>query len=115
MTFCNVMKKADPRQMTFEVLLNPSVKERDGLRLSRQARRIYDLFERGPVETSALVAIACQYNARLSEIRHALVPLGLMIDEVTGEGGQNKYHIVELQQSTFWKNVEQKDEVWKWL
>ena len=113
MTFCT--KKADPQQMTFEVLLNPSVKERDGLRLSRQARRIYALLQRGPVKTSELVAIACQYSARIFEIRKALAPLGLMIDEVTGEGGQNKYRIVELAQSTFWKKVEQKDEAWKWL
>jgi len=104
------------RQMTIgELLLNPSVKNKDTLRLSRQAEKIYALFRRGPVKTSQLAAIACQYNARISEIRHSIVKIGLMVDEIEGSGGQNEYRIVELGRSSFWKKVKQKNEVWKWL
>lgn len=107
-----------PHQMTIaelEILLNPSVKGKDELRLSRQAEKIYELLQRGPVKTSELSAIACQYNARLSEIRHALVKTGLMVDEIEGSGGQNEYRIVGLEQSTFWKKVKEKNEASKWL
>ena len=103
------------RQMTFEVLLNPSVKDKDQCRLSRQSERILDLLERGPVKTSQLAAIACQYNARLSEVRHCILRLGLMVDQIDGEGGENEYTIVELDRSTFWQRVKEKDEEWKWL
>lgn len=107
-----------PHQMTLpelEMLLNPSVKGKDELRLSQQARRIYDLLQRGPVKTSQLAEIGLQYNARLSEVRHAIVGLGLMIDQCgEGESGENQYQLVELEQSTFWKKVKEKNEVWKW-
>lgn len=102
------------QQMTFEILLNPSVKDRDQLRLSAQAGKILDLLERGPVKTSQLAEIGCQYQARLSEVRHALVKLGLMIDQRDGQGGENEYTIVELDRSTFWQRVKEKDEEWKW-
>jgi len=106
-----------PHQMTIgelEILLNPSVKGKDELRLSRQAEKIYELLQRGPVKTSELAAVACQYNARVSEIRHAIVKMGLMVDEIDGEGGENQYQLTELQQSTFWKKVKAKNEEWKW-
>lgn len=107
-----------PHQMTLpelEILLNASVKSKDTLRLSQQAERIYGLLQRGPVKTSQLAEIGCQYQARLSEVRHALIKIGLMVDQYEGEGGQNEYRIVELAQSTFWKKVKEKNEVWKWL
>lgn len=103
------------RQMTIgELLLNPSVKSKDTLRLSRQAEKIYHLLQRGPVKTSELAAIGYQYGARVSEIRHSLVKIGLMVDEIEGSGGQNEYRIVELGRSAFWRKVRQKGEEWKW-
>jgi hypothetical protein len=103
------------RQMQLsEILLNPSIKEKDELRLSNQAKKIYDLLKLGPVTTSEAAAIAKQYNARINEIRHILAPLGLMIDELEGQGGENSYLIVELERSTFWKEKKEKGEEWKW-
>lgn len=102
-------------QLTFELLLNPSVRDVDQLRLSRQAEKIYELLQRGPVKTSELAAIGLQYNARLNELRHALVKVGLMVDQQEGQGGENEYTIVELDRSTFWKRVKERDETWKWL
>ena len=103
------------RQMLLcEIRLNPSVKAEDELRLSRQAREIYNLLNLGPVKTSEAAAIACQYNARINEVRHAIVKLGLMVDEIPGQGGDNTYKIVPIEQSTFWKNVKAKGEEHKW-
>lgn len=98
-----------------EILLNPSVKGKDELRLSRQAKTIYDLLRCGPVKTSQLAEIGLQYGARLSEVRHALVKIGLMVDEIGGEGGENQYQLVELERSTFWQRVQERGEIWKWL
>ena len=103
------------RQMLLtEILLNPSVKEKDELRLSKQAVEIYNLLQLGPARTSELAAIGLQYNARINEIRHAICHQGLMIDEVEGEGGDNSYTIVNIEQSKFWKKVKEKREEWKW-
>lgn len=103
------------QMMLCEIPLNPSVKEKDELRLSGQALEIYGLLGLGPVRTSEAAAIAKQYNARINEIRHALVRKGLMVDEIEGEGGENKYEIVDLETSTFWKKVKEKNEEWKWV
>ncbi len=108
------------QQLTFDVLLNPSVVEIDELRLSAQALQILRLFrilERMNVivTTNELSQIAHQYNARLNEVRHALVKVGLMIDETGGRGGNNYYRVVPLDKSTFWASVQKKDEVGKWL
>lgn len=84
-----------------EILLNPSVEEKDELRLSNQAKEIYDLLQLGPVTTSEAATIACQYNARINEIRQALMPLGLAVDETNGEGGNNKYEIVNFEGSKY--------------
>lgn len=103
------------RQMLLcEIPLNPSVKAEDELRLSRQALELYNLLTLGPVRTSEAAAIACQYNARINEIRHAIFKLGLMVDEIPGQGGDNIYKIVNLEQSTFFKNVKAKGEQCKW-
>lgn len=107
-----------PYQMTLpelEILLNPSVKGKDELRLSRQAGKIYVLLQRGPVKTSQLAEIGLQYNARVNEIRHAIVKLGLMVDVVEGSGGENQYEIVGLDRSKFWQRVRDRGESWKWL
>lgn len=102
------------QQLLFEIPLNPSVKEADELRLSKQAWQIYNLLQIGPVTTWELSSIACQYGARISEIRHALKPLGLMIDEIEGHNGGNIYKIVALKESIFWQKVKDKGEALKW-
>jgi len=103
------------RQMLLtEITLNPSVKEKDELRLSRQALEIYNLLKLGPVTTQQAASIACQYNARINEIRHALKFFGLMVDKIEGRDGGNIYQIVTLEKSTFWKEIKQKGEQWKW-
>ena len=107
--------KMATQQLTFEVLMNPSVEGKDVLRLSKQTKIIYELLQKGPVRTTQLVAIACQYSARLNEVRHAVVKVGLMVDEKKGTGGNNEYQIVSLEASTFWKKVKEKNEEWKWL
>ena len=48
---------------------SPSATER--ARLSRQCQTILERLERGPVTNTELVTIACQYNARILELRRA--------------------------------------------
>lgn len=85
-----------------EILVNPSVETEDEMRLSNQAKEIYGLLQLGPVTTSELAAIACQYNARVNEIRRALLEKGLTIDLTEkGEGGNNKYEIVNFEGSKY--------------
>lgn len=103
------------QQLTFEVLANSSVKREDKLRLTRQASKIYRSLQQGPMRTSELAAIACQYCARINELRHAIIKVGLMIDETKGEGGENQYRIVPIEESTFWRKIINKGEEWKWL
>ena len=102
-------------QLLLEILLNPSVKDVDVERLSKQSIAIFNCFKRGPVKTSLAASIARQYNARINELRHALVKVGLMIDKQEGEGGENTYVIVPLDVSTFWQKVKRKGQEWKWL
>ncbi|GAH43380.1 unnamed protein product, partial [marine sediment metagenome] len=98
-----------PRQMQLsEIPLNPSVKKKDELRLSRQAKEIYDLLQLGPVTTDEASAIAKQYNARINEIRHALLELGLTVDEKDGQGGNNKYEIVKFEGSCYQTHLKKK-------
>ncbi len=94
-------------QQQLSLTLNPSVKEKDELRLSRQAMEMYELFLARDrmgllVSTNDLDAIGDQYQARLYEVRRALISKGLCIDLVKkGEGGVNYYKLVNLEQSTF--------------
>jgi len=97
------------RQMILdEVLLNPSVKAEDELRLSWQATMMFHLFKSRsrigqPVSTADLMEIGNQYQARLYELRRALINIGLCIDRVKkGEGGINYYSLVNLENSTFY-------------
>lgn len=104
------------QMMLTEILLNPSVVlSSDEKRLSRQAEKIWRLFcpnedsHYVAVWTSELVAVAFQYNARLSEIRAWLIPYGLTID-VTGSNdrGNNKYQVVELEGSNYHKRLKRR-------
>ena len=96
-------------QLTFEVVLNPSVIASEAARLSRQAIEILDLLrtawrDRRLVRTSELRALAGQYNARLFEVRRALVKRGFCVDliERDTETGNNGYAIVPVEKSTFY-------------
>ena len=114
------------KQLTFDITLSPertpelqiplnrSVELADKPRLSRQAKAIYELLQRGPARTSQLAALSFQYNARLNELRHALGKIGFMVDQKEGEGGQNQYEIVPLEVSSFWRKVKEKGQDWKW-
>lgn len=101
-------------QLTFEILLNPSVPEINELRLVRQSQRMYRLFVSRyrtslPVSTSDLTTIGAQYNARLYELRRALIPLGWCIDLVKrSETGVRYYKIVRLAESEFYKKLQTK-------
>ena len=96
-------------QLTFDILLNPSVRAEDEKRLSKQARKILTLLlERSAlgltVDTSELNAIACQYNARIFEIRCYLAKYGDFVDKVGTDKhrpGVNHYQIVPFEDSTF--------------
>ena len=96
-------------QLTFDILLNPSVRAEDEKRLSRQARKILSLLqersEQGlTVETTELNAMARQYNARLFEVRLHLARFGLFVDKVGTDKhrpGVNHYQIVPFEKSTF--------------
>lgn len=97
------------RQMQLvEILLNPSVKEKDELRLTKQAKEIYDLLGLGPVTTDEASIIAKQYNARFNEIRTALMPLGLTVDMTEGQGGNNSYEIVNFEGSKYEAHLRKK-------
>lgn len=96
------------QMMLSEILLNPSVEEKDELRLRKQAKEIYGLLQLGPVTTDEASAIAKQYNARINEIRHVLQDLGLTVDETDGTGGNNKYEIVEFEGSRYQAHLRKK-------
>lgn len=89
-------------------LLNPSVEEIDEERLVRHIRRLYRLFwarHRIGLLVSTIdleKSGKAQYNARLLELRHALIPLGQCIDRVRrGQNGQWYYKLVPLCESTY--------------
>ena len=96
------------KQLGFEVLLNPSVPAEAELRLSRQVEVMYRLFVHHhrfgvPVSNAELMQIGCQYNARLYELRRALIPVGWCIDFVgKGERGLCFYKLVRLGESQFY-------------
>jgi hypothetical protein len=103
------------RRPELQIPVNSSVKLKDKLRLRGQASRIYNLLKERSATTSELAAIGLQYSARINEVRHALIKEGAMIDELPGESGENRYRIVPLGESTFWRRVKQKGEQWKWV
>ena len=97
------------QMMLAEIPLNPSVRAKDELRLSKQAREVYEKLQTGPLTTGELSDIACQYNARLNEIRHTLQPLGLTVDLVKeGNNGNNEYAIVEFEGSNYQKHLQKR-------
>jgi len=96
-------------QLTFEILLNPSVLEAEEQRLSKQGYQILELFieadRRGQVvRTAELAAIAKLYTARMVEVRRALVPKGFCIDLIERDTatGNNSYALVPLAESTYY-------------
>jgi len=105
-------------QLTFEdlqdddILLNPSVETADENRLSAQARDIYHIlasenqqtrkFNR--MSTVELASMACQYNARIFEIRRHLEKKGFTVFCEKGEGGENWYYITTIEKAEKLKN-----------
>jgi len=105
-------------QMTLDILLNPSVEEIDENRLLEHARRMFGLFKAMhkmalPVSTLDLMEFGkAQYNARLYELRRALIKQGWCIDKVRrGDNGVNYYELVPNEESTFYKKLKAKGEV----
>lgn len=109
------MELQEQRVMDFELggavelLFNPSVSEAEEKRLWAKLYAVYALFKfhckiNLPVTTKMLMdAGKGQYQARLKEFRHALIPKGYCVDRVGGEGGVHTYRVVELRYSTFFK------------
>lgn len=112
-------------QLTFadipeEIMLNPSVELPDEIRLEGYCKSLYHLFigrrnlrkmypEALLVSTAELMEYAkAQYNARLRELRIALLKVGWCIDRVSGEGGQFFYDLVPKQESTYYKKRKNK-------
>ncbi len=97
-----------------EAMLNPSVEPPDEERLAFNFRRLYGLFvsrqnlteiypEALPVSTAELMEYAkAQYNARLKELRRALIELGWCIDCVGSKAGTHYYKLVPLGESTYY-------------
>lgn len=102
-------------RIEFQIPPNRSVGPEDMLRLSRQAKAIYERLQAGPATTSELAAIGLQYGARINSLRHYLVKQGKCVDVIEGENGNNLYEIVPLERSTFWRRVREKQEVYRWL
>lgn len=93
--------------------LNPSVEEADELRLLKHCRSLWNLFW-SRCRTGILVVSTIdlmdygkgQYQARLSELRRAMIPLGYCVDLVKrGRGGVNYYAIVPIENSTFYAKL----------
>lgn len=108
-----------PHQMTFEILLNPSVEEQDEKRLLTHFWSLWNLFwsrcRIGIFVVSTLDLMDCgkaQYGARLSEVRRAMIPMGYCIDLVKhGQGGVNYYAIVPIENSSFYARLKEKGKI----
>lgn len=65
---------------------NPSLPPEGASRAAGQRRQILDALRRGRVNVAELKAIACQYNARIYELRHAgYVITNVEQNKTTGE------------------------------
>lgn len=107
-------------QLTFKdmkdkiIFLNPSVEPPDENRLESHCHVLYHLFigrrnlrtiypDALLVSTGELIEYGKgQYQARLMELRMALLKLGWCIDRVSGEGGTNYYDLVPKRESTYY-------------
>jgi len=90
-------------QLTFENLkVNRTVPSADSARLKRQAVAVYKALLDGPKWTFELLRIACQYNARIKELRDWLAEFGLTIDCIEhAESGNNLYKITDFHGSNY--------------
>jgi len=90
-------------QLTFENLkTNRTVPEAETARLKKQTVAIYRALQAGPKWTFELLKIACQYNARIKELRDWLAEFGMTIDAIEHEqSGNNLYKITELHGSGY--------------
>jgi hypothetical protein len=96
------------QQLSFEVLVNPSVPSGDEIRLSRQAHRLYRLFVASHgtglfVSNVQMAQVGLLYQSRLYELRRALIPYGWCIDLVQKtKSGVNYYSLIRLAESRFY-------------
>ena len=105
----------DRQLMLSELLLNPSVPAADQKRLSKQAIKIWRLFDPNgdghylSVWTPELRAVAAQYQSRLSELRAWLAKYGLTIDKIRrSERGNYKYEVREFEGSNYQRLLRKK-------
>jgi len=91
------------KQLTFENLrVNRTVPDAETARLKKQAVAVYNRLREGPAWTFELLRIACQYNARIKELRDWLAGFGMTIDCIEHEqSGNNLYKITELHGSGY--------------
>ena len=95
-------------------LLNPSVETADENRLSQQAIKVCDLFLNGnggyrAVWTNELSKNACQYCARISEIRRWLMKKGLTLDITDRDKfGNHRYVVREFEGSNYQRLLRKK-------
>ena len=86
-----------PGQMYLhELLLNPSVKAEDEVRLGKQAAMIFRILTERKLSTGELSVLAPQYNARIWEIRRYLEQFGQTVKMTPGDNGNNLYEIVDI-------------------
>lgn len=87
--------KRQPLPLFDRLAVNESVLSAEVDRLGGQAGKILKMLQAGAVTTSQMAAVARQYNARLSEVRRAIHPMGLdvkLIQRNTGTG-DNVYEL----------------------
>lgn len=81
----------------FDIPPNRSVRSQDAPRLNRQAWAIYMMLQEGDVTTAEMASVACQYNARVYEIRAMLEGTGTTVKLVQrGANGNNTYGLREV-------------------
>lgn len=108
------------RQMMLdEAPLNPSVEEEDELRLLKHCQSLWNLFwsrlQIGIIVVSTIDLEEygkAQYQARLYEVRRAMIPRGYCVDLVRrGRGGVNYYAIVPIENSTFYAKLKKEGKI----
>lgn len=88
------------QMMLTEILLNPSVPPDMEEVLTGQVWDVYRLFlNRKCVCHKRIAKIAAQYNARISEIRAALIPEGWIIGPPGKRGKLNFYKLIRLEEA----------------
>ena len=107
------------QMMLCEAPLNPSVEVEDEERLFKHDTRLWNLFwsrlRIGIIVVSTIDLIDYgkgQYQARLSEVRRTMIPMGYCIDLVKrGRRGVNYYAIVPNERSSFYAKLKREGRI----